>query len=396
MNWKEKYRLATQGQNEQAYRELRERLERLLDEEGIYGYAGPIINAYRTGKLDELLADEGIVGYTGKIKSLLDSYQRQTRPGFENPRRNGMRVVRDEIPLCQDCMIAAVNDDYTSLDYYYGEEADSRRAEIEKGLNALGPHLVPSFDSETGKGMDEFSRRRCESCRTDLAGARYDFAILGETGVKKRAKKKNPDARVVFVKDDFGCYADGANGHNYVRRRIADLLEDAYREKWSGTEKGIRWSSSAKEIGEVWKSLRGEMPDDAWDENEAIELLNARCEEGIHFDFHDGDFCLIRDGDLEENPKSFEDEIHTRLNYGEVPPLAEFKRATKGYYPFFMTLRGEDARVGGEVDYDNGTELDAAETHRLLKRLVKMFERGDEAAGDLASGIMTTLGYEWV
>jgi len=91
-----------------------------------------------------------------------------------------MQIIRDEIQLCADCMIAAVNGDFTGLDYHYGASKAAERMEaITVGLDKLGPHLVPAFDSETGKGYSEFSSARCECCETKLAGSRHEFAILG-------------------------------------------------------------------------------------------------------------------------------------------------------------------------------------------------------------------------
>lgn len=91
-----------------------------------------------------------------------------------------MEIVKDDLWLCSDCLMLAVNGDATGLDYHYSaEEADRRLREIEKGLNELGPHLVPAFDSETEKGIEEFSRRTCDCCGTGLAGSRHEFAVLG-------------------------------------------------------------------------------------------------------------------------------------------------------------------------------------------------------------------------
>lgn len=84
-----------------------------------------------------------------------------------------MRVIRDGIQLCQDCMIMACNGDATGID------SDERLAEVIAGLERLGPNLVPSFDSETGEGYDEFSSSQCGCCESKLAGSRHDFAILG-------------------------------------------------------------------------------------------------------------------------------------------------------------------------------------------------------------------------
>ena len=75
-----------------------------------------------------------------------------------------MVIVRDELWLCDDCMIAAVNGDFTGLDYHYGKDADKRQADIERGLEKLGPHLVPNFDSESSDGIEDFSRKPCVCC----------------------------------------------------------------------------------------------------------------------------------------------------------------------------------------------------------------------------------------
>ena len=90
-----------------------------------------------------------------------------------------MRIVRDDLQLCDDCTIAAVNGDFTGLDYHYGDQADKRESEIEAGLLRLGIHLVPDFNSETNRGINEFSSRRCDCCTSRLAGSRHQFAILG-------------------------------------------------------------------------------------------------------------------------------------------------------------------------------------------------------------------------
>ena len=90
-----------------------------------------------------------------------------------------MRVVRDGIQLCTDCTLLACTGDASSLDYHYGKGADARIAECEAGLERLGAHLVPAFDSETGEGIHEFRVCRCDCCQSALAGERHEFAILG-------------------------------------------------------------------------------------------------------------------------------------------------------------------------------------------------------------------------
>ena len=92
-----------------------------------------------------------------------------------------MRVIQDDLWLCGDCLQAAVNDDYTGLDYYYNPaESELKEKAIRDGLAALGGNLVIDSDGETGDGCDEFSRKACDCCGTTLAGHRERFAILGE------------------------------------------------------------------------------------------------------------------------------------------------------------------------------------------------------------------------
>jgi len=96
-----------------------------------------------------------------------------------------MEIKRDGIELCDDCTTIAVNGDYSIFDYHMngrGPEAEAKRdariAEVDAGLAALGPHLVPDFDSETGRGIEEFTWRKCMCCGAG-AGSRHSFAVLG-------------------------------------------------------------------------------------------------------------------------------------------------------------------------------------------------------------------------
>jgi hypothetical protein len=85
-----------------------------------------------------------------------------------------VRVIQDDLWLCSDCTQVACNGPH-------GAELTDAVSTL-AGLDALGPHLVPDFDSnaETNTGIDEFSRVACASCKTHLAGYRARFAILGE------------------------------------------------------------------------------------------------------------------------------------------------------------------------------------------------------------------------
>jgi len=134
-----------------------------------------------------------------------------------------VKIIKD-LWLCTDCVQIAVNDDASGLDYYYEpDEAARRLREIEAGLEAL-PGLTPddqdgqmecrecghiseegdfltvvenegtddeesfrscpachSYDTEPrDSGTEEFSRRECDCCGTDLAGSRMRFAQLIE------------------------------------------------------------------------------------------------------------------------------------------------------------------------------------------------------------------------
>lgn len=84
-----------------------------------------------------------------------------------------MEIVNDGLMLCADCLMVACNGDTSGI------EDEAREKEVVEGVAALGPHLVPSFDSETGEGISEFSRCSCDACGTHLAGSRHSFAILG-------------------------------------------------------------------------------------------------------------------------------------------------------------------------------------------------------------------------
>ena len=85
-----------------------------------------------------------------------------------------MRVVQGDLWFCVDCLFVAVNGDDSGI------ESEERLAEVEEGLAALGPHLVPDFDSETDDGILEFSRCGCDCCGSPLAGTMHRFAVLGE------------------------------------------------------------------------------------------------------------------------------------------------------------------------------------------------------------------------
>jgi len=85
-----------------------------------------------------------------------------------------MRVKKDGLMLCDDCMIVACNGDTSGID------DDARVKEVEEGLDSLGPCLVSDFDIEDGSGIHEFSWSRCDCCGDSRGGSRHEFAILEE------------------------------------------------------------------------------------------------------------------------------------------------------------------------------------------------------------------------
>lgn len=83
-----------------------------------------------------------------------------------------MRIERAKLYLCTDCTLVACNGSH-------GADIESDQlTRTNTGLARLGPHLVPNFDSETGDGLETFSRVPCDACGSHLAGYRARFATL--------------------------------------------------------------------------------------------------------------------------------------------------------------------------------------------------------------------------
>jgi hypothetical protein len=106
-----------------------------------------------------------------------------------------------------------------------------------------------------------------------------------------------------------------------------------------------------------------------------------------------------------------------RLTYGDMPTEEEFVDRTKGHYPYPMELVGEGKNAvldlginlnkGGieefesEYSYKLGIRvLNAEAMYRFLTKLKDKHDSGEgeeeDEAGNLASAILYTLGYEWV
>lgn len=96
------------------------------------------------------------------------------------------REIQYELWLCEDCMIAEVNGDYSGM-------TDERAAEVSAGLEKLTSEvgwISANWDSETGEGELEFSRIQCDSCGTRLAGRRFRFASFGKEGMSEAKRTR--------------------------------------------------------------------------------------------------------------------------------------------------------------------------------------------------------------
>lgn len=93
-----------------------------------------------------------------------------------------MKIIDDCFMICDDCLQAIINDDYTGIQYSYEVEEDvnKRIAEIKKGIwNATEHgkyHLVYNND-HTGDTC--FMWKNCECCNA-LPGNRNRMAIIGK------------------------------------------------------------------------------------------------------------------------------------------------------------------------------------------------------------------------
>ena len=119
------------------------------------------------------------------------------------------------------------------------------------------------------------------------------------------------------------------------------------------------------------------------------------------------------------------DEREFSMNYGQLPPFEQFMRdirrpdpdhSGRAYWPkgekYSMELvtppeielaeafgleefRAERARTGRNTSVRGFRDNEKA-IYEFLEYLSDRWDNGDDFAGDLASGIMTSLGYEWI
>lgn len=90
----------------------------------------------------------------------------------------------------------------------------------------------------------------------------------------------------------------------------------------------------------------------------------------------------------------------TSLTYGTIPSKDEFyeafDRKVEGLrYP--IKLSSSDARATEDVPGFGDDEYTASELYRAVENLTKAWsDMGNDEAGDIASSILFTLGFEWV
>ena len=84
--------------------------------------------------------------------------------------------------------------------------------------------------------------------------------------------------------------------------------------------------------------------------------------------------------DLQEKMKS--------MTYGKLPSQSEFDKAFDTEVDDDYSFKN-DPRVGND-------ELNASQLWKELKKATKEWEGGDDEAGDWASSVLSTLGFEWI
>jgi len=138
-----------------------------------------------------------------------------------------MVVEQNNLWLCPDCMIVAVNGDES------GVESEEVIAQIREGLADLGPHLVPSFDSDTEDGIVQ-RHGCCDACGRSFWSRWHRFAVLGEEPTLKDVEaflaKKGGQLRVSHGKSMWhvrlyvGWRVASISSHKSLAQAIHDMI----------------------------------------------------------------------------------------------------------------------------------------------------------------------------
>jgi len=92
-----------------------------------------------------------------------------------------MKVIKEDIWFCQFCMVTLLGDS-TAIpeEFICCDGTTSLKTYIESCVDALPPHTVSDFNSETEEGILTVTTIPCDCCGTVRLGPRYKFAELGE------------------------------------------------------------------------------------------------------------------------------------------------------------------------------------------------------------------------
>ena len=84
---------------------------------------------------------------------------------------------RYDIMVCEDCYFAHHYGATERDGQWYAGESDTASDHKPLGLVDDADELTDNTDSETGEGIEEFARSRCEGCGSRLGGSRYRLAV---------------------------------------------------------------------------------------------------------------------------------------------------------------------------------------------------------------------------
>jgi hypothetical protein len=93
---------------------------------------------------------------------------------------------------------------------------------------------------------------------------------------------------LAWNKNDAGCWADGALGHDHVRQRLAQLVANVWTPEML--------DKYGYDVAEV---LDKEMSDDASEEDDALDIIQEFTDASLTWQFVDGDLLLLEDTEME-------------------------------------------------------------------------------------------------
>lgn len=108
----------------------------------------------------------------------------------------------------------------------------------------------------------------------------------------------------MFTINETGCFIDGVRGYYAQRRAMADIVEYWHSRKVCGR------LHTDQDIALLKTSLYGPMPDDDWDMDEAMDILNSGCSWEVIFEWVDGDLMLNPSADYVEISETADPDIY--------------------------------------------------------------------------------------